>query len=129
MPNKPFNFETESNGYGDVRRPETGVAGASKVPPMLATDEDSFGADGDLGTTSGPLQGKDFSQAKERLAERVADAKHAVSQTATQIADRARSTAAAADEYVHQSPWQAVGIGAAAGAVVGLVLGFLLARR
>ncbi|HUR41755.1 MAG TPA: hypothetical protein VM240_11385 [Verrucomicrobiae bacterium] len=114
MPTKPFNFETDSNGYGDVLRPEAGA-----VPPTLAADDmQSFGADGDLGT-----------QAKEGLAERVASAKETLADTATTIADRARSTAAATDTYVRQSPWQAVGIGAAAGAVTGFVLGFLLARR
>lgn len=119
MPNKPSNFETDSNGYGDVMRPAS---------TSSADDVHSFGAGGDLATGS-PLQDAGLSQAKEQLAERVADAKHALSHAATTIADRARSTAAVTDSYVRQSPWQAVGIAAAAGAVAGLVFGVLLARR
>jgi ElaB/YqjD/DUF883 family membrane-anchored ribosome-binding protein len=39
--------------------------------------------------------------------------------------DKARKTAAAADEYVHDSPWTMIGIAAAAG----LLIGFLASRR
>ncbi len=38
---------------------------------------------------------------------------------------RARDAATAADEYVHENPWQAVGIAAG----VGLLLGLLASRR
>jgi ElaB/YqjD/DUF883 family membrane-anchored ribosome-binding protein len=38
---------------------------------------------------------------------------------------RAREIAGAADEYVHENPWQAVGVAAG----IGLVLGLLIARR
>ena len=40
-------------------------------------------------------------------------------------ADRARSGANATDQYVREQPWQAVGISAA----VGLLIGFLVGRR
>ena len=36
--------------------------------------------------------------------------------------DRARAAARATDEYVHDNPWQAIGIGAAIGFLVGLVV-------
>ena len=38
---------------------------------------------------------------------------------------RARDAATAADEYVHENPWQAIGIAAG----VGLLLGLLVSRR
>lgn len=41
------------------------------------------------------------------------------------LIDKTRAAARAADDYVHESPWQAVGIGAG----VGFLLGLLLARR
>jgi ElaB/YqjD/DUF883 family membrane-anchored ribosome-binding protein len=37
--------------------------------------------------------------------------------------DRAKAAARATDEYVHDNPWQAIGIGAAIGFLFGLVLG------
>lgn len=42
-----------------------------------------------------------------------------------EVADRVRSGARATDHYVHDHPWQSIGIGAA----VGVVVGVLLARR
>ena len=40
-------------------------------------------------------------------------------------ADRAKVAARATDEFVHEHPWQAVGIGAA----IGMILGMLISRR
>ncbi|MEO8849231.1 MAG: DUF883 family protein, partial [Casimicrobiaceae bacterium] len=42
-----------------------------------------------------------------------------------EAADRARDAARATDDYVHDNPWQAVGVGAA----VGFLVGMLIARR
>ena len=46
-------------------------------------------------------------------------------ETSEAILRQTRETAARADDYVRESPWTGVGIGAA----VGLVLGVLLSRR
>lgn len=43
----------------------------------------------------------------------------------TQVTQGAKHAVSTTDEYVHTNPWQAVGIAAAAGAIIG----FLLARR
>jgi ElaB/YqjD/DUF883 family membrane-anchored ribosome-binding protein len=37
--------------------------------------------------------------------------------------DRAKATARATDEYVHDNPWQALGVAAALGVLVGLLIG------
>ena len=42
-----------------------------------------------------------------------------------QAIDRAKETARATDDYVHDNPWQAIGIAA----VVGFVVGLLMNRR
>jgi ElaB/YqjD/DUF883 family membrane-anchored ribosome-binding protein len=39
-----------------------------------------------------------------------------------QAVDRAKETARATDDYVHDHPWQAIGIAAAVGVVVGLLM-------
>lgn len=58
------------------------------------------------------------------LEDLIASTRATVGNLGGEIADRARSGATAADEYVHAQPWQAVGIGAG----VGLLLGFVLGR-
>lgn len=54
----------------------------------------------------------------EAATARVADAQH-------EAVERAKRAAGAADHYVHDHPWQAIGIGAA----IGLLAGMLLGRR
>ncbi len=43
--------------------------------------------------------------------------------------ERARATARATDAYVHDKPWQAIGITAGVGVLVGLAVGMMLNRR
>ena len=43
----------------------------------------------------------------------------------TQVTDGARMAATTTDEYVHTNPWQAIGLAAG----VGVLIGFLIARR
>ena len=52
-------------------------------------------------------------------------AKKVLADGTDQVQRRAKDAMAAGDNYVREQPWQAVGIGAA----VGLVVGFLVARR
>jgi ElaB/YqjD/DUF883 family membrane-anchored ribosome-binding protein len=42
---------------------------------------------------------------------------------------RTKAVAHATDEYVHENPWQSVGISAGIGLAAGLVIGLLLNRR
>lgn len=53
------------------------------------------------------------------------DSRHRLGETSDAIAKQTREAAARADEYVRDNPWTGVGIGAA----VGVVLGVLLSRR
>ncbi|HEX4503101.1 MAG TPA: YqjD family protein [Scandinavium sp.] len=53
------------------------------------------------------------------------DSRYRLGETSDAIAKQTREAAARADEYVRDNPWTGVGIGAA----VGLVLGVLLTRR
>ena len=43
--------------------------------------------------------------------------------------ERSRAAAKATDEYVHENPWQSIGIAAALAALAGFVIGLLLNRR
>ena len=79
----------------------------------------------DLITSMTPLTGEDLARAKAKLSERVAAAKESVTVMGSEITHRARKTARVTNLYVEEHPWQAVGIGAA----LGLLIGVAVARR
>ena len=45
------------------------------------------------------------------------------------VMDKTRATARATDEYVHDNPWQTMGVAAGLSVVFGVLLGALLYRR
>jgi ElaB/YqjD/DUF883 family membrane-anchored ribosome-binding protein len=45
------------------------------------------------------------------------------------VMEKTKATARATDEYVHDNPWQTVGIAAGLSVVLGVVIGLLLCRR
>jgi ElaB/YqjD/DUF883 family membrane-anchored ribosome-binding protein len=45
------------------------------------------------------------------------------------LMEKTKATARATDEYVHENPWQTVGIAAGLSVVLGVVIGVLLYRR
>lgn len=114
--------EPETNGHGVGSTPSTVAAGrpaaTGEFQKILADIED-------LVSAMTPLSGEDLARAKAKLSERVVAAKESIEEVGGAIADRARRSATVANDYVHQNPWRAVGIGAA----VGLLLGLALSRR
>ena len=72
-------------------------------------------------TTS--LTGEELTRAKATLTARIAKAKRSIQHMSEVVADSARKNATVTDNYVHEQPWQAVGIGAAVGVLVGFVFG------
>jgi ElaB/YqjD/DUF883 family membrane-anchored ribosome-binding protein len=74
-------------------------------------------------TTS--LTGDELARARARLNERVSEARESVEALGAEVDQGARRGAAVTDTFVHDQPWKAIGVGAA----VGVVFGFLLARR
>jgi ElaB/YqjD/DUF883 family membrane-anchored ribosome-binding protein len=57
------------------------------------------------------------------LQDLVASTRASVGSLGGELAERARSGAVVADDYVRAQPWQAVGISAGLGLVIGFVLG------
>jgi ElaB/YqjD/DUF883 family membrane-anchored ribosome-binding protein len=55
----------------------------------------------------------------------IATAKKAIGEGADHVQRQARDAMKASDRYVHEQPWQAIGIAALAG----LAVGFLVSRR
>ncbi|WP_157314711.1 DUF883 family protein [Chitinibacter sp. FCG-7] len=70
-------------------------------------------------------QGEEAKVLYAKIADRLRGAKHRLLELEGNALEKAKVAAKQTDEYVHNHPWQAVGIGAA----VGLLVGFLVARR
>jgi ElaB/YqjD/DUF883 family membrane-anchored ribosome-binding protein len=71
------------------------------------------------------LTGEKIQEVRARAEESLRQAKARLGEVEEEALRRAREIADAADEYVHENPWQSVGIAAG----IGLVVGLLLARR
>jgi ElaB/YqjD/DUF883 family membrane-anchored ribosome-binding protein len=69
--------------------------------------------------------GEKASVARERIQASLAAAKQQLDDTRMEMLQRGREAVDATDELVHEHPWQAVGVAALAG----LVLGIMISRR
>lgn len=69
--------------------------------------------------------GQGYEEARERLEESLKVAREELARLEGAVVDGARRAGRATDGYVHQHPWESIGVGAA----VGLLLGLLIARR
>jgi ElaB/YqjD/DUF883 family membrane-anchored ribosome-binding protein len=81
-------------------------------------------ADEILRETAG-VAGEKIAVLRGRITEHLNDAKARLEIVESQFVDKTKAVAQAADEFVNESPWQAVGIAAG----VGVLLGILLGRR
>lgn len=78
-----------------------------------------------LMTATGNQAEGDAKALRARIRERLDDAKERLLDAQHEAMRRAKAAATATDDYVHDNPWQAIGIAAA----VGLALGVLIGRR
>ena len=69
------------------------------------------------------LTGEKIQEVRARAEESLRQAKTRLTEVEEEAMRRAREIAEAADEYVHENPWQSVGIAAGIGLVIGLLLG------
>jgi ElaB/YqjD/DUF883 family membrane-anchored ribosome-binding protein len=67
--------------------------------------------------------GEKIASLRSRIKERVLDARIRLDAAEEVLVEKTRAAARATDDYVHENPWQAVGIGAGIGFLLGLVLG------
>ncbi len=69
--------------------------------------------------------GEKVGELRERLGIRLRDTKERVLDLEAALIDRTKAAARATDDFVHDEPWKAVGVAAA----LGLALGVLIGRR
>jgi ElaB/YqjD/DUF883 family membrane-anchored ribosome-binding protein len=69
--------------------------------------------------------GEKVGELRERMNLRLRDAKERLVDAEAALIDRTKAAARATDDFVHDEPWKAVGVAAA----LGLALGVLIGRR
>lgn len=119
-----------SNSKGDAQAAASIKADAANAKTQassgVAREFNNFITDiEDLIKSTTNLTGEDLQKAKDKLNERIAAAKESAAEVGETVVARARQTAETTNTYVHEKPWSAVG----ASAAIGLLLGYLLARR
>ncbi len=67
--------------------------------------------------------GEKIANLRARIQDRLLDARIRLSNAEEVLIEKTRAAARAADDFVHDRPWQAVGIAAGVGFLVGLILG------
>ncbi len=77
-----------------------------------------------LRATAG-VAGEKMVDLREQIADRLHDAKMRLADAEAALVDKTKAAARATDDYVNENPWQAVGIAAG----VGLLLGIIIGRR
>jgi ElaB/YqjD/DUF883 family membrane-anchored ribosome-binding protein len=69
--------------------------------------------------------GEKVGDLRERLSVRLRDAKERLIDLEAAVVEKTKAAARATDDFVHEEPWKAVGVAAA----LGLALGVLIGRR
>jgi ElaB/YqjD/DUF883 family membrane-anchored ribosome-binding protein len=69
--------------------------------------------------------GEKVGELRERIGVRLRDAKERLADAEAALLDKTKAAARATDDFVHEQPWKAVGVAAA----LGLALGVLIGRR
>jgi len=72
---------------------------------------------------SGQLTGDELKAAKAKFERTIVKTKDDIIRLEEAAVEKAKIAYKATDEYVQENPWKAVGVGAAVGVVIGLLLG------
>ncbi|WP_263768326.1 DUF883 family protein [Propionivibrio soli] len=75
-----------------------------------------------LRATAG-VAGEKIGDLRERIGERLRDAKLRIADAEAVLVDRTKAAARATDDYVNDNPWRAVGIAAGVGLLIGIIIG------
>lgn len=123
----------QSNSYlpdlganGSAAGSKSSTATGNSAKAVASRELHNFLADiEDLVKEASSLTGDELTRARAQLNERVGAVKESLQDMGGSLAERARKSVSATNDYAHEEPWKAIG----AGAAIGMLLGFLLARR
>ncbi len=100
--------------------------GAGRIKSAASAEIKGLIADvEDLVARIADLKDDDVAQVRNKVLRAVGSAKESLADSADTLRRQAERVASTADDYVHDNPWQAIGVAALVGAVVGI----LAARR
>jgi len=105
-----------SGGVNDVK-----AAASSEIKNLIADVEDLMARIADLKDADVVRVRSKVQRAVDATKQSLADGAEAIRQRAQDVAKHAQDVAGTADDYVRERPWQAVGIAALVGAVVGIL--------
>jgi len=104
------------------RMTDDGAKGASRVKNVASAELKNLIADvEDLVARIADLKDADVARVRGQVLRAIDSAQQSFADTADSLRRRARRVVTTADDYVHDSPWQAIGIAAVIGAVVGIL--------
>lgn len=96
--------------------------GSQKITNAASAEIQSLIADvEDLVSRIADLKDADVARIRGKVLRAVSSAKESLADSTENIRRQARRAATTADDYVHDSPWQAIGIAALVGALVGIL--------
>jgi ElaB/YqjD/DUF883 family membrane-anchored ribosome-binding protein len=98
-----------SDGVSDIK-----TAASAEIKSLIADVEDLMARIADL-------KDADVVRVRGKVQRAVDATKQSLADGAETIRQQAQSVASTADDYVRESPWQAIGIAALVGAVVGIL--------
>ena len=98
-----------SEGVSDIK-----AAASSEIKNLIADVEDLMAKIADL-------KDADVARVRGKVQRAVDATKQSLADGADSIRQHAQNVASTADDYVRDSPWQAIGIAALVGAVVGIL--------
>ena len=105
---------------------DAGTQGSAKAAEALAQDFRNVVADAEeLLAALGSDGDAKVKEMKGRVRESLSQARGRLNEFQASAVGSAKAAASATDEYVHQNPWQAVGVSA----VIGGLLGYLIGPR
>lgn len=89
----------------------------------LITDVKTLMADADdIVKAMASATGEKATELGEKLRVKLRSAKEKMADVQEVLAERAKAAARATDDFVHDNPWKSVGIGAAVGFLIGLLV-------
>jgi ElaB/YqjD/DUF883 family membrane-anchored ribosome-binding protein len=112
-----YSFDPDHNSQADsAKKPHEYASGPALEFKRFILDIE------DLITQTTSLSGDELQQAKNKLRNLLQDAQTSLHDTRVSVGRHLTQGAHVADHFIHEHPWQALGVGAALGCILGLLL-------